>query len=129
MSDSINALGINVRIFLIFSLSLMVYCFFQLLILSLTTILVPPHEILLLPTNRALVFNTTKQKQSHTNSRLEVREAERITLACNTSTLSKPPTLLKWFRNGIQINKGIHHFSSFQLFFIFQPLFLLQTHF
>lgn len=69
------------------------------------TVLVPPHEILLLPTNRAHLFNITKQKQSHTNSRLEVREAERITLACNTSTLSKPPTLIKWFRNGMLINK------------------------
>ncbi|CAG2111664.1 unnamed protein product, partial [Medioppia subpectinata] len=73
------------------------------------TVLVPPREILLLPTNRALVFNATKQKTSQTNSRLEVREAERITLSCNTSTLSKPHTHIKWFRNGVPLTKGVQY--------------------
>ncbi|XP_054168665.1 nephrin-like [Oppia nitens] len=71
------------------------------------TVLVPPHEISLLSINRPFVSNTTKQSKSQPNNRLKVREAERIGLLCNTTTLSKPPTLLKWFRNGVPLSKDI----------------------
>lgn len=55
---------------------------------------------------------------------VQLREAERMTLVCNTSTPTKPETKLIFLRNGVPIKEGnvLFNFFDSDLFFYFLPI-------